>query len=244
VYLKVSDSGYPTVDFGGGPLNSKGKNTFSNQPKYAFYNQDAPYLTFACFNNWNVSLNQIDPVRIFDKLDKTTLGRVFWECLTKGSTVVPPTPSSGETNSGETPLIGIPLQNANCRLGNSASMFDIADTLYTGEQYTPVGRGPDNLWLAFIGPTYAARCWVFVDTLTLLVNGEETLPEDVPEDLLPVIPYPPRPTPTFTPEPEEPEPLEPSPDLPACSDGIDNDGDGLIDMADGRCLTPNGDFEG
>jgi hypothetical protein len=43
----------------------------------------------------------------------------------------------------------------------------------------------------------------------------------------------------------EPEPQEPPPpDLPACSDGIDNDGDGLIDMADGRCLTPDGDFEG
>ena len=246
-YDDPTGSVYPTVDFGGGPLGSKGKNTFSNKPKYAYYHY-APYNVWACYNNWMVASSNIDPLRILDKLDVPTFGRVKWDCSSSGAAtsqsglaIVTPTKT---TTPQITTLVAIPLKNANCRLGNSASMFDIADTLYAGEQYTPVGRGPDNLWLAFIGPTYGARCWVYVDSLILLVNGEETVPEDVPEDFLPVIPYPPRPTPTFTPEPEEPEPLEETPDLPACSDGIDNDGDGLIDMADGRCLTPDGDFEG
>jgi len=78
----------------------------------------------------------------------------------------------------------------------------------------------------------------------LLLNGEEINPNDVPETYLPIVPYPPLPTPTFTPAPEEPELQGPPPDLPQCSDGIDNDGDGYIDMDDGRCLSPDGDFEG
>jgi hypothetical protein len=246
-YYNYTGTTHPSVDFGGGPLGSIGKNTFSDQPKYAYFHDTGPYDVWACYNNWMVASSNIDPMRIYDKLDKSSLGRIKWDCTSSGAatsqsglTVVTPTYTPFVTT-----LVAIPTQNANCRLGNSASVFDIADTLYAGEQYTPVGRGPDNLWLAFIGPTYAARCWVYVDTLTLLFNGEETDPENIPEGFLPVILYPPRPTPTFTPEPVEPEPQEPPPpDLPACSDGIDNDGDGLIDMADGRCLTPDGDFEG
>lgn len=249
-YNTYTGSGFPTVDFGGGPLGSQGKNVFSNLPKYAFDHDTGPYDVSACYNTWQVLTSQIDKLRIYDKLDKPSLGRVKWDCLGSpagtsqaGLEVVIPTKTLTPTPT-ITGLVAIPLQNANCRLGNSASMFDIADTLFAGEQYTPVSRGRDNLWLAFIGPTYGARCWVYVDNLTLLVNSEETDLENIPEDFLPVVPYPPRPTPTFTPEPEEAEPLEPAPDLPACSDGIDNDGDGLIDMADGRCLSPDGDFEG
>lgn len=247
-YTGVSD---PTVDFGGGPLGSQGKNTFSNQPKYAYYHDTGPYDVSACYNTWQVLASQIDQLRIYDKLDKSSLGRVKWDCLGSpagtsqaGLEVVTPTKTLTPTPT-ITGLVAIPLKNANCRLGNSASMFDIVDTLYAGEQYMPIGKGSDNLWVAFTGPAYHGRCWVYFESLTLLLNDDEIELGDVPEAYLPVIPYPPRPTPTstptFTPEPEEPDP---EPDKPQCSDGIDNDGDGLIDMADGRCLSPDGDFEG
>jgi len=240
---------FPTVDFGGGPLGSKGNNIFSNQPKYAYYHY-APYDVWACYNKWNVMTNQIDSLRILDKLDVPTFGRVQWNCSSSGAatsqsglTIVTPTQT---VTPQITTLVAIPLKNANCRLGNSASMFDIVDTLYQGQQYSAIGIGSDKQWVAFIGPVYGARCWVYFESLTLLLNDEETEPGDIPETYLPVLNYPPLPTPTFTPESEEPEEpeTEPEPDRPQCSDGIDNDGDGLIDMADGRCLTPDGDFEG
>lgn len=42
---------------------------------------------------------------------------------------------------------------------------------------------------------------------------------------------------------EDSPPTTDTPDLPECSDGIDNDGDGLTDMADGRCTSPDDDSE-
>lgn len=145
-------------------------------------------------------------------------------------------------------LLAVPVQNVNCRVGNS-SQFDIEDTLFEGEEYSPNARGSDNLWVRFRGPVTEVQCWVFVDNLMLLVNGEDTPIEEIPETLLPFMPYPPTPTPpptsTFTPEPSETAAT-----LPECSDGIDNDGDGRIDYgsaagrnADQECSSPSDDNE-
>jgi hypothetical protein len=129
---------------------------------------------------------------------------------------------------GEDVLVAIPTQNVNCRLGNS-SEFDIVDTLFEGEQYTPEARGFDNLWVRFVGPVAQMDCWVFIDNLQLLLNEQPVDIVDAPEALLPFVAYPatptPEPTATFTPEPP-----------PQCSDSIDNDGDGRIDYGDAAAI--------
>jgi hypothetical protein len=142
-------------------------------------------------------------------------------------------------------LIAIPSQNTNCRLGNSSTYFDIADTLFEGDEYSPAARGQDNLWLYVPGPVYGSNCWAYIESIELFLNGELVAIEDVPLEILPVVPYPPLPTATPTPTLEPTATPEPTATerLPECSDGIDNDGDGDIDMSDGRCLSPDDDSE-
>lgn len=146
--------------------------------------------------------------------------------------------------AGEDVLIAIPSQNANCREGNS-NQFDISDTLFMGMEYMPNARGFDNLWVLFTGPATGVQCWVFIENLDLFLNEQLIEIVDVPESILPFAGYPlfptPTPTATFTPEP-----------VPQCSDGIDNDGDGLIDyrvsatgahVGDRECTSPTDDDE-
>ncbi len=162
---------------------------------------------------------------------------------TATNTLVPSATQPGVAIATKSPtpaelvLTAVPPQNTNCREGNS-SQFEIADTLMEGKKYTPIGRGRDNMWVLFKGPTFETKCWAYIQNLDLFINDQPVAIEDVPESLLPFVPYPPTPTatptPTFTPEPLRPE----------CSDGIDNDGDGDIDLADGRCIDANGNDEG
>lgn len=156
-------------------------------------------------------------------------------------------PLATDVPAGEDVLVAIPSQNVNCREGNS-SQFDITDTLFMNEEYSPNARGFDNLWVRFLGPLSQVQCWVFIDNLQLLLNEEAVEIADVPEPFLPFAPYPatatPEPTATFTPEPTR---------APQCSDGIDNDGDGRIDFgnaaaiaggtADRECSSPTDDNE-
>lgn len=128
-------------------------------------------------------------------------------------------------------LVAIPDRNANCRLGPSGSLFDIVDTLFAGTQYTPLSQGPDQRWLLFNGPAYQGRCWVLIDNLDLFCDQAPVGIADLSPCTLPIAPYPPlptlTPTPTFTPEPTQ--------RVPQCSDRVDNDGDGLIDLIDRQC---------
>jgi hypothetical protein len=126
---------------------------------------------------------------------------------------------------GEDTLVAIPIQDVNCREGNS-NQFDITDTLFEGEEYIPQGRGFDNLWVRFAGPVTNVNCWVFGQNLTVLLNDVDTALAVIPESILPYLNYPPTATPTFTPEPTS----TPTP-APECSDGIDNDGDGRTDYS-------------
>jgi hypothetical protein len=201
----------PTVDFGGGPLGSKGKNNFSNQPKYAYNHNNAPYPVFACYNTWNVASYQIDSLRIFDKLDVPTLGRVTWDCTAtldssqQGLTVVTPsiTPIFKR-------LVAIPTSNVSCRAANSSDSA-IVDFLEADGFYKPVGRGPDNQWLLFQAPSTGKDCWAFAETLRILWGIDFVLPTDLPNAVLPFVPYPFVPTETPTREPVERDTPEPTP---------------------------------
>jgi hypothetical protein len=137
-------------------------------------------------------------------------------------------------------LIAIPQQNVNCREGNG-SAFEIADTLMEGEEYSPTGRGYDNMWVRFVGPTFQQVCWAAIGNLVLEINEVLTAIEDIPESLLPFVNYPATPTPsptiTFTPEGDEPF-------TPQCNDGIDNDSDRAIDFPrDKNCASVNDNDE-
>lgn len=150
-----------------------------------------------------------------------------------------PTASSTATQThtpAQVVLTAVPNQNANCREGNGGQ-FEVADTLIAGERYTPIGRGQDNAWVLFFGPTYGEKCWVYVPNLNLFINDALVQIADIDPSLLPFVPYPPTPTPTptatFTPEPFTPQ----------CSDGIDNDRDGFIDLRDAQCRSANDNDE-
>jgi hypothetical protein len=150
-----------------------------------------------------------------------------------------PTPETAVTEAatpGAAMLVAVPQQNANCRVGPSGTYFDIVDTLFAGSEYKPIGRGADNLWVLFAGPAYAGECWVFIDSLDLLLDEDLVAIGELSETQLPFVDYPPiptaSPTATFTPEP-----------VRQCSDGVDNDGDRFTDLADAECGGPNDNDE-
>lgn len=245
-YNEYTDAVEPVVDFGGGLLGSQGNNIFSDQPKYAYYHATGTYPVRACYNDWNVLGSQIDSLRVYDKLDDPSLGRIFFNCLSPpnptATSALPLQDSSGQFGDDDPTLIAIPIQNVNCREGNS-TLFEIADTLLAGSANEPTARGVDNLWLQFAGPTYGEPCWVFVNGLTLFLNDAEVEIDMIPEAVLSIVQYPPPPTatPTMIPEAEDTETPEPA--SPQCDDGIDNDGDGFVDMADRECRSSSDDDE-
>ena len=96
-------------------------------------------------------------------------------------------------------LIAIPEVNYNCRYGNS-SLFDIADTLKTGQEYTPLAKGVDLLWVQFAGPSFGTLCWASVEGLIFYLNGNEIPVAEIPENVLGFAVYPAEPTATVDPD--------------------------------------------
>ena len=133
-----------------------------------------------------------------------------------------------------------PDEDTNCR---EAPNGRIIDTLFQGEAYLMRGRDAQNQWIFLRGPN-GRLCWAFAALFTFTHDGHESDLSEIPLDWLPNILTP---TATFTPTPATggaPAATKTSaPPPPQCNDGIDNDGDGLIDMADGRCKDPTDNSE-
>ena len=124
-------------------------------------------------------------------------------------------------------LMVFPEQDTNCR--RAPNDGQIVDTLFMGEGYMPLGRGPDNFWMLFIGPATGVRCWAFASLFDIPFGP---LP-NVPGTVLPYINYPTAtPTPTLVPT-HTPNPFGGG--QTQCSDGVDNDRDQLVDMKDPDC---------
>ena len=158
----------------------------------------------------------------------------------------------------------VPTRNLNCRYFCS-TQSDIADTLFEGIQYTPIGWDPQSLHFAFRGPVTGVVCFApplsgNTSFMALDLNGEVLSSQDFGLLTLDVIPRwtcPELPTPEPTEIPDDDgddDPNDtPEPALPQCSDGIDNDGDGRIDYgdaaaiaggtADRECSSPDDDNE-
>lgn len=166
-----------------------------------------------------------------------------------GPDCIPAAVDETETPSAKE-FVAVPVRDVNCRVGPSASLFEIDDTLFEGVEYMPLAQGPDAQWLMFRGPVTGNPCWAFVDNFDLLCNGEVANLAEAPACNLAVEDYPPLPTltstPTFTPEPEPTQ--TPKPSTPECSDGKDNDGDGRTDYnptgrGDPQCSSPDDKHE-
>lgn len=145
---------------------------------------------------------------------------------------------------GNPPLMIIPLQNLNCRSFCTAQS-EISDTLLKGVQYTPIGWDARTGYFAFLGPTFGERCYAppltgGTQLMSLLVGGQEFSLASLTTDNIEFMACPAFSTPTPTPDPDEGD--NPTP-VPACSDGIDNDSDGAIDLRDPQCRNASDDDE-
>lgn len=125
--------------------------------------------------------------------------------------------------------------NLFCRTG-PGQVYPELDSFTPDTVADVIGISPDGTHVQVLGPTFGNACFVPVEQRFGELAG-------ACDDLATVpIPATPTHTPTVTPEPEQPT-ATPPPTLPQCSDGIDNDGDGDIDMSDGRCTSPDDDNE-
>lgn len=130
------------------------------------------------------------------------------------------------------------LVNLFCRSGPGRVYLEL-DSFVTGQAAQVVGILGDQTHVQVLGPNFGMACFVPL--------GEEFGQLSGGCDDLPVVTAPP--TPTYTPSPT-PEPLAtstPRPTLtpvpPQCSDGVDNDGDGRVDLADPQCRNANDNDE-
>jgi hypothetical protein len=119
------------------------------------------------------------------------------------------TPGSGD-------LIAIPELDYNCRYGNSI-MFDIADTLKAGEEYTPKGKGFDLSWIQFEGPAFGELCWVPASGLTFFLDGLEITLAQLPDGALSFVAYPAAPTATTDPDESSDASATPQPGKPTAT---------------------------
>ncbi len=185
----------PHVDFGGGYYGSVGKNSFSPVEEYGFYN-DAPYDVDACYNNWNVDASQIDPQRIYDKLDNGSKGRVKWQCPladmilpTKPERkVANPTP----TSTGRT----VTVHNDDLCYAGPGPRYEVVSAVKSGQVLALVGRGEASAYFVVVNPVYGDQCWVRTSSVKFEGNPDE----------LRIIVIPPTSTVTPRPVPEVPTP--------------------------------------
>ena len=123
------------------------------------------------------------------------------------------------------------LVNLFCR---PAPGYEPIDSFVPGDTAEVVAQS-EFLWQV-IGPNYGKLCTVPKDEKLVSVEGDC-------EELSDFTPLPP-PTATFTPTPTRPAPPDtPVPAPPQCSDGVDNDGDKLIDLNDRECRDANDNDE-
>jgi hypothetical protein len=132
----------------------------------------------------------------------------------------------------------LPSRDTNCRYGCAASLWEIADTLFDGMEYMPIGADYSTGYYVFSGPASGETCYVHESFVDARINGVSVDFEAVRvSDLVANWACPLNPTLTPTPLPT----ATPSATVvsggggagatpPECSDGIDNDGDGATDF--------------
>ena len=159
------------VDFGGGSKGSIGGNTF-NPPEFGFtFFVDDDYDLDACFNDWVVPDSSVDPTYIWDKLDESFRGRVYWdvcarEAIEADSSVptlaaIPPDAVDEEGEPSATAT-----RNGACREGADPA-FDVVNFLFEGETANVIGRMTEATWFYVELPNELGRCWIFGENVEL-----------------------------------------------------------------------------
>ena len=123
-----------------------------------------------------------------------------------------------------------PMQNTNCRTGDTSQHKNVG-TLFPDQVYDLLAVNPEETYVKVHITSLSLDCWVWMD---LVVIGQGIHPPN-PVHLLSQLPVedpapPPTAVPTKTPTKTP---------VPECSDGIDNDSDRYIDLADPQCRDAN-----
>ena len=122
-----------------------------------------------------------------------------------------------------------PKQDSNCRASDYTASQNLA-TLFADQPATILAINPEGTHLRVLDPQFDIRCWVWVDLVDIIMGGEPVSPE-VAFGFLPKFNAPdPTPTPTEAPRATN-TPTPSGSGAPQCSDGVDNDGDGLTDYS-------------
>ena len=124
----------------------------------------------------------------------------------------------------------------------------MADTLLEGIEYRPVGWDPVNKFFAFLGPSFGEMCYAPLQSfgtelMSLMIKGEPVTANQLTSEVVQIMACPAFSTPTPTPDLDEGENATATPAVPQCSDGLDNDRDGLTDLRDPQCRNANDNDE-
>lgn len=191
-HVGYAEAAYPTIDMGGGPLGSPGGNTFRNVGPLAV-NHLGPYEVYACFNEWEVPPLRIDPDRIWDRLDDSSLGRVRWDCAGSAEPLfIEPLPGGLDLDP-DVPTTLIVNRETPCYTG-PGSEWVYTGNLQKDTQAEVVGYAFEGGWLVARHPTITnLNCW--------LDEGDVT--PSKPSTELRLIDSPPKPTATPSSPPED-----------------------------------------
>lgn len=155
-YTGYTSASPPVIDFGGGPLGSVGENNFAVQSPYAFYN-NVPYETYACYNEWNVPVTNVDDARIFDKLDLPSKGRVNWLCAQ--SSIFQPTPTiTRRPTMSTTERVRI-TRDTLCYEGPGKN-YPVVSSVLQNQTANLIGIGFGNTYYVIENPIFVVPCWV------------------------------------------------------------------------------------
>lgn len=135
------------IDFGGGRLGSEGGNIFRNANEMAARLYEG-YDISACYNEWEVPNDQIDPLRIHDQLDDPALGRVVWSCEEE---------AQEQQAEPSAPQLKLDM-DANCRLGDS-TVYKAVASYAEGTQLPIAGRNAAGSWY-WVEQPEGGHCWV------------------------------------------------------------------------------------
>ena len=136
------------------------------------------------------------------------------------------------------PYIKVP-QDTNCRASDYTDSKNLA-TLFEGEEAEVLAVNPEGTHVLIQLPSVGPSCWVWLGLVDLMQGDMSIEPDQLLE--LVSIQDPATPTPTPVPPTDTPTPD------PQCSDGVDNDGDGLTDFSasgvgDPQCRTASDNDE-
>jgi hypothetical protein len=139
-------------------------------------------------------------------------------------------------------------QDTNCRASDYTASQNLA-TFQAGQEANVLAINPEGTHVRIQEPNFDIRCWVWLGLVDLMLGPDIIEPNDQPGLIAVVNPPEPTATPTDTASSTAtPTSSSGGGGTPQCSDGVDNDGDGLTDYSalgagDPQCTDANDNDE-